>query len=75
MPPVVVSPFVSLAAAFAGSHTQIKDLPDMLRFLQRTVTYKMDKARNLLGWQPKRDLQSGVQKCATWLREIGLLTS
>jgi nucleoside-diphosphate-sugar epimerase len=73
IPPALVSPFVRLAAGSAGSFTQRKDLPDMLRFLQGTVTYKMDKARTLIGWQPKVDLTSGMQKCASWLREIGLL--
>jgi len=33
----------------------------------------MTKARDLLGWQPKVDLQTGVERCVPWLREKGLL--
>jgi nucleoside-diphosphate-sugar epimerase len=34
----------------------------------------MTKARDKLGWQPKTDLVTGIQKCVPWLREQGLLT-
>lgn len=73
IPVALLVPFVWAGAALARPHTQTKDLPDMLRFLQRSVTYKMTKARDLLGWQPKTDLQTGVQKCVPWLREKGLM--
>jgi 2-alkyl-3-oxoalkanoate reductase len=37
------------------------------------VTYKMDKAREQLGWQPSVPLQAGIEGTAPWLREQGLL--
>ncbi|MBC7810293.1 MAG: NAD(P)-dependent oxidoreductase [Burkholderiales bacterium] len=46
---------------------------DFIRFTQRRITYKMTKARELLGWQPQIDLESGINSCAAWLRQEGLL--
>jgi nucleoside-diphosphate-sugar epimerase len=53
--------------------SQKRDARDALGFLQRQTTFKMDKARDLLGWTPHIDLESGIASCAPWLREQGLL--
>ena len=50
-----------------------KELPALLAHSQRTVTYKTTKARDLLGWQPTIDLQTGIESCVPYLRETGLL--
>ncbi len=50
-----------------------KDVPDLLSYSQTMNTYKMDKARELLGWQPKIGLEEGIADCAEWLRSKGLL--
>ena len=52
---------------------QLADVPDVLLLLQRYVTYRMDKARDLLGWQPQVSLDDGIARCAPYLREKGLL--
>ena len=49
-------------------------LPDFVRFLQRRVQFSMTKARDRLGWEPQVDLETGVARCADWLRAEGLLT-
>jgi nucleoside-diphosphate-sugar epimerase len=49
------------------------DMPDQVGFLQRKITFKMTKARDLLGWSPRVDLETGVAACAAWLREQELL--
>jgi 2-alkyl-3-oxoalkanoate reductase len=72
-PPMLVSPFAAVIGALARPNTQLKELPNLLRLTQTKVTFKMAKARDLLGWQPKVDLQTGVERCAPWLREKGLL--
>lgn len=74
---VPVDPLLPLAQRVArlpgtGS-SQFGDLPDLLPFLQRYITYKMDKARDLLGWQPQVSLEDGVARCAPYLRQKGLL--
>jgi len=33
----------------------------------------MDKARELLGWQPQIGLNEGIKSCVPYLREMGLL--
>jgi len=50
-----------------------RDLPDTIQLARRYITYKTTKARDLLGWQPKIDLPTGIALSADYLREIGLL--
>ncbi|MFN8450318.1 MAG: hypothetical protein U0521_17460 [Anaerolineae bacterium] len=47
-------------------------MPDQLEFIRRTITFRMTKARDLLGWMPRVDLDVGIAACAP-LREQGLL--
>ncbi|RMF82603.1 MAG: SDR family NAD(P)-dependent oxidoreductase [Chloroflexi bacterium] len=74
LPPVlgthIIAPIGEVVARLRG---EPQELPTLARYIQRRVTYKMDKARNLLNWQPQIDLQSGVASCVSWLREQGLL--
>jgi nucleoside-diphosphate-sugar epimerase len=73
IPPALVSPIAKLVGALARPQTQLKELPDMIGLVQGRVTFKMTKAREMLDWQPKVDLQTGIERCAPWLREKGLL--
>ncbi|MGQ9889243.1 MAG: NAD-dependent epimerase/dehydratase family protein [Aggregatilineales bacterium] len=50
-----------------------QDLPLLVEYATSQRTFRMDKARSLLGWQPRVDLETGVTRCAPYLREIGLL--
>jgi nucleoside-diphosphate-sugar epimerase len=52
---------------------ELQDLPPALHFLLSDATFKMDKARDRLGWQPRVDLPTGMKHSADWLREIGLI--
>ena len=73
LPPIlarIVAPVLELALS---ANSTPKDLPDLAAYYQRRVTYKMDRARDLLGWQPQVNLQAGIDSCALWLREQGLL--
>ena len=47
---------------------------ELLYYLQSTPVYPMIKAQQLLNWQPKVDLKTGMEACAAYLREQGLLT-
>lgn len=51
-----------------------RELPDMMQFVRRKITFENAKARDLLGWQPKIDLPTGIALSADYLREIGKLT-
>ena len=66
-----VAPIIELFLTLRG---EPQELPTLVDFLQASKTYKMTKARDLLGWQPKTDLQTGIDNCVPWLREEGLLT-
>lgn len=50
-----------------------QDLPLLVEYATSQRTFRMDKARSLLGWQPQVDLPAGVTRCAPYLREVGLL--
>jgi len=64
---------VPLVAMLAPKHSQLKDLPDLLGLVTSGITYKMDKARDVLGWTASVDLQQGIDRCVPYLREKGLL--
>jgi nucleoside-diphosphate-sugar epimerase len=41
------------------------------RYLLRTGTYSIAKARRVLGWEPRVSVQEGLQRTMAWLREQG----
>jgi nucleoside-diphosphate-sugar epimerase len=73
IPPVLFNAVARVVSSFARPHTQARALDDLVYLAQQRVTFKMTKARDVLGWQAGTDLETGVQKCASWLREQGLL--
>lgn len=73
IPPAPIRLAARVVAAFAPRDTRLKDLPLVIEFLTSYRRYRMDKARNLLGWQPKIGLREGIQRCIPYLREQGLL--
>lgn len=73
IPPLLLWPLIQLAGRLAPASSRQRDLPDLLPFSQRYITYKTDKARRLLGWTLKITLQQGIDGTADWLRERGLL--
>ena len=46
-----------------------------MRYLAREGTYSIDKARRVLGYEPKIGLDEGMAATETWLQEHGLLRS
>lgn len=74
--PLPAAPFALgtwLLAQFGPRISAGRDAYDALGFVQRRTTFKMNKTRQLLGWQPRIDLEGGVESCAPWLREQGWL--
>ena len=49
------------------------DLQEILRMLDSTVIYSMDKSHRLLKWQPVTSIEDGIKRCIPYLKEIGLL--
>jgi nucleoside-diphosphate-sugar epimerase len=73
IPPIVLRPVVALAGIFAPGDSRYRDLPDLLSFACGHITFRMDKARQRLDWQPRISLQEGIQSCVPYLKEKGLL--
>jgi nucleoside-diphosphate-sugar epimerase len=42
-----------------------------LDFYLKNRAFRIDKARRLLGWEPRVDLESGIQTTLQWYREAG----
>lgn len=47
--------------------------PDSMRMMMRTGGYSIAKAQRVLGYQPKVDFHTGMQRSEAWLRSIGEL--
>ncbi|MCB9453406.1 MAG: SDR family NAD(P)-dependent oxidoreductase [Anaerolineaceae bacterium] len=67
----VVAPLAELVMTLRGTP---QDVPALISYVTGQRTYSTAKARELLGWQPKTSLADGIQQCAPWLREKGLLS-
>ncbi len=78
--PVAVPTSVALALAGTYSHavklrgrrTEIN--PVSVRYLTRTGTYSIDKARRVLGFEPKVGLEEGMARTRDWLAREGMIT-
>ncbi len=71
-----VWPARAIAAGMArvardGSNASVMD--ELLAYALTPKRFPMDKARRLLGWAPRFDLERGVAATAPWLRDQGLI--
>jgi len=73
VPPSLLLGVVPLLCRVAPEGAIPKDASALLSRLSRRYRFRMDKARTLLSWQPSTSLRAGVEQCAPWLREQGLL--
>jgi nucleoside-diphosphate-sugar epimerase len=74
IPPFAFKALASVVSTVAKPQTQAKAMTDLLYMSQQRLTFKMTKAHDLLNWKPSIALEAGVQMCAPWLREQGLLS-
>jgi len=47
--------------------------PAAVRYMTRTGTYSISKARRMLGYEPRVGLEEGMRRSEAWMRESGLL--
>lgn len=73
IPPGLAMIFAYALVSLTPAGSRFQDVPEIIHAIRGSATFKMDKARTLLGWTPKVDLQTGIANCAPWLREQGLL--
>lgn len=65
-----VAPIAEFGATLWG---EPRAIPQMIDFITSQSTYSMQKAKDLLDWQPCVSLDNGIQSCIPYLREKGLL--
>ena len=68
-------PLVNTAAAIAAvlGRGRIRDAPEFAGAIKRQAVMDMSKARERLDWQPKYNLERGMQTVIPYLREKGWL--
>lgn len=68
---------LALATAAAGLNrvrgADDETNPTAVRYLCRTGTYSIEKARAVLGYEPVVDLDEGMRRTEAWLRDVGAL--
>ena len=73
IPAGLVATVGSVIVPISKKETYGRHLPRNMRMIDKTINYKMDKARRVLGWSPRYDVAAGVQATVPWLREQGIL--
>ncbi|HEX5851632.1 MAG TPA: NAD-dependent epimerase/dehydratase family protein [Solirubrobacteraceae bacterium] len=71
----------SVLVALAGAQAAVERVrgtpgeinPNAVRYLTRTGTYSIAKARRLLAFEPKVALEDGMRGCEAWLRAEGIV--
>jgi nucleoside-diphosphate-sugar epimerase len=77
--PVVLPTAVAVALAEAadranrarGHRTEVNAIS--MRYLARSGSYSIEKARRVLGYEPRVDLDEGMRRTEAWLRGEGLI--
>jgi nucleoside-diphosphate-sugar epimerase len=65
---------VAIPEAFASLTRRPTEIRrESMRYLARTGTYSIEKARTQLGYRPAVDLSEGMRRTEIWLRDRGLL--
>jgi nucleoside-diphosphate-sugar epimerase len=77
LPTMPTAPAVRLAAVAAAAARAARQETEVnaaaARYLARTGTYSIARARDVLGYAPAIDLASGMERTAAWLRAEGLV--
>jgi len=74
LPPAMFRLLAPLAEGIVSSVSgEPRSLPEMVQFITGESQYSMQKAKDLLDWQPTVALDDGIQSCVPYLHEKGLL--
>ncbi len=79
--PVLLPTWTAVSAAQANAFAaSLRKRPTeanatSVRYLTRVGTYSNEKARRILGFEPRIDLDTGMQRTQEWLEAAGLLKS
>lgn len=73
VPPALAAALARVVAVASLPDSRAKAAPDVLRALYSQRRIDMAKARDLLGWEPAIDLETGIQSCVPYLQSKGWL--
>lgn len=73
IPPALVKVIAPVADFVLTVGGVPQDVRDLIPFITGDTCYSMDKARALLGWEPRVSLEAGMREVETWLSDEGLL--
>lgn len=73
IPSTLAAAFARIIAALSLPGSRTKAAPDALSAVLNPRRVDMTKARELLGWQPTIDLQTGIESCIPYLQAKGWL--
>jgi nucleoside-diphosphate-sugar epimerase len=73
IPPALAVVLARIVGALSLPGSRAKAAPDALQGLYSQRSVDMSKARTLLDWQPKIDLETGIQTCVPYLQAKGWL--
>jgi nucleoside-diphosphate-sugar epimerase len=68
---VAATSAATLVARVRGATSEIN--PETMRYLAREGSYSIQRARELLGFEPKVTLAEGITRTERWLRDEGLI--
>lgn len=76
--PILPAPLVHAAAGAQELVARLTGRPpsvsrNAIVLISRRAVYPNERARQLLGWEPRVDLEEGMRRTEAWLREEGLL--
>ena len=65
--PVTLTEFISILEKVISKEAKIKKIPMQKRVVEKTRA-NISKAKRLLGWQPKTNIEQGLQNYIRWLK-------
>ncbi|MGH2925738.1 MAG: NAD-dependent epimerase/dehydratase family protein [Solirubrobacterales bacterium] len=76
--PTAPTPVVAALAAAIGHVRRLRGAapeitPAAVRYLSRSGSYSIEKARRMLGYRPETGLDEGMARCEEWLRAEGAI--
>lgn len=67
-------PLLKRIARYIEKQIKTTPSPKELKLYKRKAVYSIDKARSLLGYSPKFDLEKGLKLTAAWLKHHGFIS-
>jgi nucleoside-diphosphate-sugar epimerase len=67
LPRALTSALALLAESIAEAAGAAQELPAVARYASEERRYSIDNAKEMLGWSPQIDLETGIESCRAYL--------